>query len=121
MSWAAGFPLAPAFGEDLDLAADLRGLLARDVSLAFGFEAGYASTELDFGDFISFYFLPLASDEDHVHPQVKVGRPIFEWNPGRDFIQPFSAADFIGEISKQCCIYFLSNADGWISFSVRAK
>jgi len=27
---------APAFGGDLDLVADLRGLLARDVPLAFG-------------------------------------------------------------------------------------
>src|SRR6266704_3476997 len=31
MSRAAGRPLAPAFGGDLDLVADLRGLLARDV------------------------------------------------------------------------------------------
>jgi hypothetical protein len=37
MSRVAGFPVAPAFGADLDLVADLRGLLARDVILAFGF------------------------------------------------------------------------------------
>jgi hypothetical protein len=37
MSREAGFPVAPAFGEDPDLVADLRGLLARDVPLAFGF------------------------------------------------------------------------------------
>src|SRR5882724_6694576 len=37
MSREAGFPVAPAFGGDLDLVADLRGLLARDVPLAFGF------------------------------------------------------------------------------------
>ena len=30
-------PGRPAFGGDLDLVADLRGLLARDVPLAFGF------------------------------------------------------------------------------------
>ena len=28
---------APGYGGDLDLVADLRGLLARDVPLAFGF------------------------------------------------------------------------------------
>ena len=33
----ADYPVAPAFGGDLDLVADLRGLLARDVPLAFGF------------------------------------------------------------------------------------
>src|SRR5207247_1685062 len=32
-----GLALAPAFGGDLDLVADLRGLLARDVPLAFRF------------------------------------------------------------------------------------
>jgi hypothetical protein len=37
MSREAGFPVAPAFGADLDLVADWRGLLARDVPLAFGF------------------------------------------------------------------------------------
>jgi hypothetical protein len=37
----------------LDLAADLRGLLARDVPLAFGFEARYSSTELNLGELIS--------------------------------------------------------------------
>ena len=34
---APGLTFAPAFGGDLDLVADLRGLLARDVRLAFGF------------------------------------------------------------------------------------
>src|SRR5258708_12389488 len=34
---APGLAFAPAFGGDLDLAADLRGLLARDVPLALGF------------------------------------------------------------------------------------
>src|SRR5688572_10408923 len=33
----AGFPVAPAFGRDLDLVADVRGFVARDVHLAFGF------------------------------------------------------------------------------------
>src|SRR5207253_9879962 len=33
---APGLAFAPAFGGDLDLVADLRGLLARDVPLAFG-------------------------------------------------------------------------------------
>src|SRR3989442_4695186 len=33
---APGLAFAPAFGEDLDLVAELRGLLARDVPLAFG-------------------------------------------------------------------------------------
>jgi len=33
----SGLAFAPAFGGDLDLVADLRGLLARDVPLAFGF------------------------------------------------------------------------------------
>src|SRR5258706_16158078 len=33
---APGLDFAPAFGEDLDLVADLCGLLARDVPLAFG-------------------------------------------------------------------------------------
>jgi hypothetical protein len=37
MSWEAGFPLAPAFGGDLDLVADLPGSRARAVALAFGF------------------------------------------------------------------------------------
>jgi len=37
MSREAGVSVAPAFGEDLDLVADLRGLLARDVPLAFDF------------------------------------------------------------------------------------
>src|SRR5688572_33108643 len=37
MSREAGFPVVPAFGGDLDLVADLRGLLARDMPLAFGF------------------------------------------------------------------------------------
>jgi hypothetical protein len=32
---APGLAFAPAFGGDLDLVADVRGLLARDVSLAF--------------------------------------------------------------------------------------
>src|SRR5882762_8594111 len=32
-----GLAFAPAFGGDLDLVADLRGLLAPDVPLAFGF------------------------------------------------------------------------------------
>src|SRR5687767_4741359 len=36
MSGEAGFPVAPVFVGDLDLVADLRGLLARDVPLAFG-------------------------------------------------------------------------------------
>jgi hypothetical protein len=36
-SLAPGLAFAPAFGGDLDLVADLRGLLARDVPLAFGF------------------------------------------------------------------------------------
>jgi hypothetical protein len=36
----AGFALVPAFGADLDLAAALRGLLALDVPLAFGFGFG---------------------------------------------------------------------------------
>src|SRR5438093_7017105 len=36
-SLAPGLAFAPAFGWDLDLVADLRGLLARDVPLAFGF------------------------------------------------------------------------------------
>src|SRR5207249_2738384 len=34
---ARGLTFAPAFGGDLDLVAGLRGLLARDVLLAFGF------------------------------------------------------------------------------------
>src|SRR6267378_3884234 len=34
---APALAFAPAFGGDLDLVADLRGLLARDVPLAFGF------------------------------------------------------------------------------------
>src|SRR5438132_9894783 len=34
---APGLAFAPAFGGDLDLVTDLRGLLARDVPLAFGF------------------------------------------------------------------------------------
>jgi hypothetical protein len=33
----AGFPVEPAFGRDLGLAANLDGLLARDAPLAFGF------------------------------------------------------------------------------------
>jgi hypothetical protein len=37
MGREAGFPVAPAFGGDLDLVADLRGLLAGDAPLAFGF------------------------------------------------------------------------------------
>jgi hypothetical protein len=37
MSREAGFPVAPAFGGDSDLVADLPGFLARDVPLAFGF------------------------------------------------------------------------------------
>src|SRR5437867_11146582 len=45
-----GLAFAPAFGGNLDLAADLRGLLAREVPFAFGFEAKYSSTELNFGD-----------------------------------------------------------------------
>src|SRR5207302_4442628 len=36
-SLAPGLAIAPAFGGDLDLVADLRGLLARDVPLALGF------------------------------------------------------------------------------------
>src|SRR5687767_9039586 len=36
-SLAPGLAFAPAFGGDLDLVADLRSLLARDVPLAFGF------------------------------------------------------------------------------------
>src|SRR5687767_2044309 len=36
MSREAGFSVAPAFGCDLDLVAGLRGVLARDVPLAFG-------------------------------------------------------------------------------------
>src|ERR671919_3073735 len=36
-SLAPGLAFAPAFGGELDLVADLRGLLARDVPLAFGF------------------------------------------------------------------------------------
>src|SRR5205809_4442503 len=51
---APGLGFAPPFGGDLDLVADLRGLLARDVPFAFGFEAKYSSTELNLGDFISF-------------------------------------------------------------------
>jgi hypothetical protein len=35
MSREAGFPVAPAFGEDLDLVADLRGLLELDVPFGF--------------------------------------------------------------------------------------
>src|SRR5213593_612095 len=57
MSREAGSPVAPGFGGDLALVADLRGLLARDVPLAFGFEAEYSSTELNFGEFISFRLL----------------------------------------------------------------
>jgi hypothetical protein len=34
---APGLAFEPAFGGDLDLAADLGGLLARDVPFAFGF------------------------------------------------------------------------------------
>ena len=34
---APALAFAPAFGGDLDLVADLRGLRARDVPLAFGF------------------------------------------------------------------------------------
>src|SRR5213083_1967442 len=34
---ATGLAFAAAFGGDLDLVADLRGLFARDVPLAFGF------------------------------------------------------------------------------------
>src|SRR6266487_7096434 len=49
-----GLAFAPAFGGDLELVADLRGLLARDVPFAFGFAAKYSSTELNLGDFISF-------------------------------------------------------------------
>jgi hypothetical protein len=45
--------LAPAFVGDLELVADLRGLLARDVEVAFGFEGTSSLTELDFADFIS--------------------------------------------------------------------
>src|SRR5688572_8084733 len=37
MSREAGFAISPGVGVDLDLVADLRGLLARDVPLAFGF------------------------------------------------------------------------------------
>src|SRR6188474_15272 len=33
---ATGLAFAPAFGADMDLETDLRGLLARDVALAFG-------------------------------------------------------------------------------------
>src|SRR6266571_6737828 len=51
---APGLAFAPAFGGDLDLVADLRGLLAREVPFAFGSEAKYSSTELNFGDFLSF-------------------------------------------------------------------
>src|SRR5438309_5398193 len=36
-SSAPGLAFAPAFGGDLNLVADLRGLLGRDVPLAFGF------------------------------------------------------------------------------------
>src|SRR5512132_1508931 len=36
-SLAPGLTFAPGFGGDLDLVTDLRGLLARDVPLAFGF------------------------------------------------------------------------------------
>src|SRR5260221_721277 len=36
-SFAPGLAFAPTFGGDLDLAADLRGLLARDMPLALGF------------------------------------------------------------------------------------
>jgi hypothetical protein len=61
-SLAPGF--APAFGENLDLVADLRGLLARDAALTFGFEAEYSSRELNFGEFISFR-LPLVCLNKH--------------------------------------------------------
>ena len=46
-----------AFREYLDFVADLRGLLARDVAVAFGFEAKDLSTELDFREVISFRLL----------------------------------------------------------------
>jgi hypothetical protein len=49
------FPLAPVFVGDLDLVADLPGLLARNVPVAFGFEGKDFST-VDFGDFICFRF-----------------------------------------------------------------
>src|SRR5688572_19598010 len=39
----AGFPVAPVFRADLDLVADLRGLSARDVPLAFGL-VGFSAT-----------------------------------------------------------------------------
>jgi hypothetical protein len=54
MGREARFAVAPVVGEDLDLLADLSGCPVRDVLLAFGFEAKSFSTELDFGDFISF-------------------------------------------------------------------
>jgi hypothetical protein len=56
MSREEDFPVVPVFDGDLDLIADLPGLLACDVPLAFGFGGKDASTELDFGDFISFRF-----------------------------------------------------------------
>ena len=40
MSRDAGFPAAPPFGADLDVVAELRGFLALDVPLAFGFGFG---------------------------------------------------------------------------------
>ena len=54
MGLEADFPVAPLFGADLDLVADARALLARDVLVAFGFEARDWTAELDFEDFISF-------------------------------------------------------------------
>ena len=56
-NWEAGFPAAPAFVGDLDLAADLDDLLARDALLAFDFAAEAFFDELDFEFFISFQSL----------------------------------------------------------------
>src|SRR5205823_6533609 len=46
-SLARGLAFAPAFGRDLDLSADLRGLLASDVPLAFGFALPVRKTRCD--------------------------------------------------------------------------
>src|SRR5688500_9025625 len=46
-SLAPGLAFAPAFGGDLDLVADLRGLLARDLPLAFGFALPVRKTRYD--------------------------------------------------------------------------
>ncbi len=56
VSREAPFPIAPDFEADLAVGADLPGLLARAVLLAFAFEAKCFSTDLGFVDFISFRF-----------------------------------------------------------------